>query len=252
MARLIDRLRAYLKQRREWRRMRRKQSKHFARWLVENPGGSYGQFYAVDARRRIDAGDVHATLGVASVDREAVTARAQRVLARFKQAGCEPDHVVVDYGCGSLWIGEAFMDYLQPGNYVGLDVSDTFFAEGLARLPADVVARKRPSVQVISDAVLREVSECKPHFILSLAVMQHVPPKDLAGYFQRIVSLAAAHSRIEISHWPRFRTTWVPPRSWRHSRYAIRAALAPLGYAPEYRPEQRIMPATPGFSVVRR
>ena len=160
--------------------------------------------------------------------------------------------MVVDYGCGSLWIGEAFMGYLQPGNYVGLDVSDVFFAEGLARLPADFVTQKRPSVQVVSDAVLREVGKRKPHFIFSLAVMQHVPPEDLADYFRRIVSLAAPHSRIEIGHWPRFRTTWMPPRSWRHSRHAIGAALAPLGYAAEYRPERRVMPTTPGFSIVRR
>ena len=74
MTRLIDRLRAHLKEGREWRRLRRKQKKQFARWLADNPGGSYGQFYAADARRRIDDGDAHATLGIASVDREAVTA----------------------------------------------------------------------------------------------------------------------------------------------------------------------------------
>jgi hypothetical protein len=251
MTRLIDRLRVYVKARREWRRLRRKQKKQFARWLAGNPGGSYGQFYAADARRRIDEGDRHATLGIASVDRDAVMARAQRVLGDFKRAGCKPEHVVVDYGCGSLWVGEAFMDYLQAGNYVGLDVSDVFFAESLARMPADLVVQKRPSLQVITDAALRNVQARKPDFILSLAVLQHVPPEDLPGFFRRILSLAAPHSRIEIGHWPRFRTTWMPPRSWRHSRHAIRVALAPLGYAPEYRPEQRIMPTTPGFSVVR-
>jgi hypothetical protein len=252
MARLIDRLRTYLKQGRERRRLRHKQKKRFARWLAENPGGSYGQFYAADVRRRIEAGDVHATLGVNSVDREAVTARARRVLGNFKQAGCKPRHVVVDYGCGSLWIGEAFMDYLRAGNYIGLDVSDVFFSEGLARIPAALVAERRPTVQEISDAALRTVRDRKPDFIFSIAVMQHVPPEDLPDYFRRIVSLAAPHSRIEISHWTRFRTAWIPPRSWRHSRRAVRAALAPLGYAAEYRPEQRIMPTTPGFSIVRR
>lgn len=249
---MIGKLRAWLAQRREWRRRWRKRTKKYARWLAAHPGGSYAQFYVEETRRQIDAGMMtYSNIGL-DVDVGFMKKRAKGIIEAFKRAGCQPHHVVVDYGCGSLWIGEAFMDYLQPGNYVGLDVSDTFFAEGLARLPADVVARKRPSVQVISDAVLREVSGRKPHFILSLAVMQHVPPEDLAGYFRRIVSLAALHSRIEISHWPRFRTTWVPPRSWRHSRYAIRAALAPLGYAPEYRQEHRVMPTTPGFSIVRR
>src|SRR5262245_26943485 len=121
MARLIDKVRAFLEARRERRRLRRKQQKQFARWLVDNPGGTYGQFYAADARRRIDAGSPHATLGVDSVDREAVMARARRLVEGFKAAGCKPEHVVVDYGCGSLWIGEAFMDYLEPGKYIGLD-----------------------------------------------------------------------------------------------------------------------------------
>lgn len=252
MTRLIDRLRRYLKQRAERRRLRRKQRKRFARWLADNPGGSYGQFYAADARRRIDAGDAHATLGVASVDRAAVTARAQRILENFKAAGCRPEHVVVDYGCGSLWIGEAFMNYLQPGNYVGLDVSDTFYAEGLARLSVEFVAQRRPSVCVIDDATLRDVRARKPDFIFSIAVLQHVPPDDLPGFFRSVVSLATSHSRIEITHWPRFRTAWMPPRSWRHSRHAIRAALAPLGYAADYQPENRILPTMPGFGVVCR
>src|SRR5512147_3110988 len=89
-AHMISKLRAYLAQRREWRRLRRKQQKHFRRWLASHPGGSYGQFYAADARRRIDAGEPHWTLGVTSVDQAAAKARAQRVLAAFKQAGCAP------------------------------------------------------------------------------------------------------------------------------------------------------------------
>lgn len=88
------------------------------------------------------------------------------MLANFKQAGCKPEHVVVDYGCGSLWIGEACMDYLQLGNYIGLDVSDVFFAEGLA-CRRTFVATKRPSVQVISDPVLRDVRVRQPEFTFS-------------------------------------------------------------------------------------
>ncbi len=249
---LIDKVRAFLKDRRWRRRLRRKQRKKFARWLAGHPGGTYGQFYADDARRRIDAGSTHPTLGVASVDREAVMARARRLVEGFKAAGCKPEHVVVDYGCGSLWIGEAFMDYLEPGNYIGLDVSDVFFAEALARMPADFVAMKRPALAVIGEESLRTVRERKPDFIFSTAVLLHVPPGELGSHFRDVVSLTAPHTRIEIGHWPRFRTVWSPPRSWRHSRYSIRAALAPLGYAPEFRPEHRLLSDTPGFSIVRR
>jgi hypothetical protein len=107
-------------------------------------------------------------------------------------------------------------------------------------------------VTVIGDAALRAARDRKPDFIASIAVMHHVPPDDLPGYFVRIVSLAGPDTRIEICHRVGFRTKWVPPRRWRHSRYAVRSALTPLGYQADYRPESRIMPTTPGFSVVRR
>jgi hypothetical protein len=249
---MIDRLRAYLARRGELRRRARRKRKKFRRWLVLNPCGSYGQFYAVSTRRNIDAGVPHPTLGVANVNRSHVQARAQRILADFKRAGGAPHHVVVDYGCGSLWVGEVFMDYLEPGNYVGLDLVDTFYAEGLTRLPPEFVARSKPSLHVIEDNSLRETRDRNPDFILSLAVMQHVPPGDLADYFSRIVSLAGPRTRIEIGNQVMFCTWGQLPHKYWHSRWSVRSALAPLGYVADYRPENRIMRTTPGFSLVRR
>ena len=245
-------LRAYLKSKLAWRHVHRKHRKRYHQWLAAHPGGSYGQFYGEETRRRIDAGDHHKTLGHATIDQAEVKARAQRVLRDFKQAGCAPHHVFVDYGCGSLWIGEAFMGYLDPGKYVGLDVSDIFFAEGLARIPAELLANRRPIVRAISEEALRDVRALKPDFILSIAVMHHVPPEDLAGFLGRIVSLAGLDTRIEIYSPFASRTKYGTPRTWHHGRGAIESALAPLGYKAEFRPEYRIMPTTQGFSVLRR
>jgi hypothetical protein len=249
---MIGRLRAYLQRRREVRRRARKRQKKFRRWLALNPGGSYGQFYALSTRRNIDAGVLHPTLGVTNVKRSQVEARAQRILADFKRAGCAPHHVVVDYGCGSLWVGEAFMGYLEPGGYVGLDLVDMFYTEGLARLPPEFLASRKPSLHVIDDSSLRETRDRNPDFILSLAVMQHVPPDDLAGYFARIVSLAGPRTRIEIGNQVMFCTWGRSPHKYWHTRWSVRSALAPLGYVADYRPESRIMRTTPGFSLVRR
>jgi len=249
---MIGRLRAYLERRGELRRRARKKQQKFRRWLVVNPGGSYGQFYAESTRRNIDAGVPHPTLGVTNVKKSQVEARARRILADFKRAGCAPHHVVVDYGCGSLWVGEVFMDFLEPGNYIGLDLVDTFYIEGLARLPPEFVASRKPSVHLIADSSLRETRDRNPDFILSVAVMQHVPPGDLAGYFARIASLAGPRTRIEIGNQVMFCTWGQSPHKYWHSRWSVRSALAPLGYVVDYRPENRIMRTTPGFSLVRR
>ena len=249
---MIGRLRGYLKQRRKLRRQHRKRWELFERWLAAHPGGCYGEFLAEETRSRINAGESHYTLGLTSVDQAQVKARAQTILGSFRAAGGNPRHVVVDYGCGSLWVGEAFMDYLDPGNYIGLDVSDTFYAEGLTRLSPEFIASRMPVLRVITDQVLREVRDRMPDFIMSFAVMHHVPPEELAGFLKRIVSLAHPRSRIEIAHAVGFRTRWVALRRCRHGRYAVRSALASLGYKADYRPESRIFTSTPGFSVVRR
>lgn len=249
---MIGRLRAWLTRKREWRRLLRKRNKKYARWLAAHPGGSYTRFYVEEVRRQIDAGMMkHSNLGL-DVNTGAMKRSAQRMLEEFKRAGCRPDHIVVDYGCGSLWIGEAFMDYLEPGNYVGLDVVDWFYLEGLTRFPESYVAERRPMLRVISDESLREVRDRQPDFILSTGVLMHVPPGGLAGYFASLTAAAAPRTRIEIGHEVRLVSGWQPPRFWRHSRFAIDAALSGLGYGARYAARHRIAPAMPGFALVRR
>jgi hypothetical protein len=248
---MLGKLRAWLAQRREWRRRRRKRQKKYARWLAAHAGGSYAQFYVQETRRQIDAGMMkNANIGL-DVDVGFMKMRAQSILEAFKRAGCRPHHVVVDYGCGSLWIGEAFIDYLAPGNYVGLDVADGFYAEALTRFSADYVAERRPMLRVISEDSLREVRDSKPDFILSTGVLMHVPPEDLAGYFARLTAIALPQTRIEIGHNAALFSGWEPPRFWRHSRFAIGSALSALGYEARYAAQHRILTAR-GFALVRR
>jgi hypothetical protein len=249
---MIGKLRAWLAQRREWRRRWRKRKKKYARWLAAHPGASYAQFYVEETRRQIDAGMMtYSNIGL-DVDVRFMKTRAQRILEAFKRAGCQPRHVVVDYGCGSLWIGEAFMDYLKPGNYVGLDVAEDFYREALTRFPVGYVADRRPMLRVISPDSLGEVRDRKPDFILSTGVLMHVPPEDLADYFAGVTAVALPHTRIEIGFQAHWFSGWEPPRFWRHSRFAIGSTLAALGYKARYTARHRIVPTMPGFALVRR
>lgn len=249
---MLGKLRAWLEQRRAWRRRRRKRKKKYARWLAVHPGGSYAQFYVEETRRQIDAGMMKdGNIGL-DVDVRFMKQRAQRILEAFKRAGCRPHHVVVDYGCGSLWVGEAFIDYLEPSNYVGLDVADGFYVEALNRFPEPYVAERRPTLRVIAPDTLREVRDRKPDFILCSAVLMHVPPEDLTDFFARLTAVALPHTRIEIAYRAVFFSHWEPPRFWRHSRFAIRSALATLGYEARYAARHRILASTPGFALIRR
>lgn len=248
---MIGRLRSYVRRRIAAHRRARNRREGFKQWLLQYPGSTYAHFLADHVYRNLQMGKPHPTLGVTNVSEPRVRRRAQGILADFKRAGCTPDHVVVDYGCGSLWVGEAFMGYLQPGNYIGLDVVDLFYKDGLARLPAEFVASRKPVLHVIDDATLAEARARRPDFIFSGAVMQHVPPAELSGYFARVISLAAPHTRTEICAPTAFCPWGRHPGIHWHTPSSIKRALAPLGYVADFRAERRIMPRTPGFSLVR-
>lgn len=47
--------------------------------------------------------------------------------------GLQPEHRLLDVGCGALRAGIHFVDYLQPGNYYGIDINDTLLATGYER-----------------------------------------------------------------------------------------------------------------------
>jgi hypothetical protein len=211
----------------------------YRRWLARHPGGDFGQYYAHDARERIAQAKAKGrsnpprTLGN-DLDPIPARARAESLLAYLKWMGCRPDHLVVDFGCGSLWVGEVLMGYLDPGRYLGMDVVDFFYAEAQKRLGPAVIRERQPTFEVISPDSLVRGRARNPDFILSTAVLQHVRPRELFDYFSQIVSLCAPSTRVIIGHKPDERTAVIACHNLQHSRDAIRTALDRLGYEPRF------------------
>lgn len=210
----------------------------FRRWQSSHPGGNYGQFYADDARGRINQIGLKPVILPKTLGRHIGPARARQrgesLLEYLKWAGCRPEHAVVDFGCGSLWAGEVLMSYLEPGRYIGMDVVDFFYHEALQRLGAEFVADRRPVLELISPASLEGVKARKADFIVSTAVLLHVRPADLSDYFTQLTSLCGPSTRIIIGHKPHRWTRVDGAQSLQHSRRSIEAALADIGYEPHF------------------
>jgi hypothetical protein len=117
------------------------------------------------------------------------TALAEDVCALLRRFGLERHHTCVDYGCGSLRIGAKLIEFLDPDRYVGLDVTDIFFTAGLDDLDPEIRLTKRPTLQLINQDSLRDLRSTPPEFLFSFAVIQHVPPAELAGFLDSFVSL---------------------------------------------------------------
>lgn len=103
--------------------------------------------------------------------------------------GLQPDDVAVDYGCGSLRLGRALIDYLAPGKYWGVDITHEFYELGLQGMDAAFIRDKRPNLGVIQTDVLARVRADKPRFVASWHVCSKVPEARLDTYLGNIVSL---------------------------------------------------------------
>jgi len=138
--------------------------------------------------RRMARGDLTNTLGVQILDEAQTRAAAEQWRATLVKLGLRPEHLCVEYGCGSLWCAEPTIRNLQPGRFIGLDATDRFYEFGRQRL-GGLLAEKRVGLAVISRRTLSEVAALKPDFVYSHRVLHHVPRRALRRFVRNLASL---------------------------------------------------------------
>src|SRR6185369_5241470 len=74
-------------------------------WLTARRGLPE-QRYAERTLQRMADGKLRDTLGLQVRDEAATREKAERWLAQMIELGLRPDHLCVEYGCGSLWCAE--------------------------------------------------------------------------------------------------------------------------------------------------
>ena len=207
---------------------------HHKKWRGKHPGAPFANFYADRITYKLRSGRRHTTLGArgwfaaddrpAEWDRELFVQRGLRRWGEIVGFGLEPDMRCVDYGCGSLRLGQHAMRYLDAGNYWGIDVTDTFIKTGRDLLSPELLARKTPRLSTINGEVLREIRAWEPDFIFSNAVLQHVPPEELSLFFERLESMMAPHTKAFILYITEDRVRRFDAMSWSYPAEFIRAA----------------------------
>lgn len=212
------------------------------RWRLfrfSHPGAAFSAFYADSIGSKLDKGKVHRTLGQASWSKSHLRAGTGERAAAFAAEGVpqferlwamrpEGDGAVVDYGCGSLRIGQHFIRRLGPGKYWGLDVTDRFYNDGLRLLPETLVAERAPHLAVIGEAALATAAAARPSFIFSISVMKHVPPDELEAYWRNVLSLAGTGSLVVIDGNLAHRAMRTGGKNWAYPEDRLRHILATL------------------------
>ncbi len=90
--------------------------------------------------------------------------------------GLKPEHVLLDIACGSLRSGVHFINYLEPGNYLGVEKEAELIRLGIEQeLGAEANATKKPEF-VISDSFEFSKLSKRPDFALAQSLFTHLPP----------------------------------------------------------------------------
>jgi SAM-dependent methyltransferase len=140
--------------------------------------------YALESHvAQLKAGAAHPTLGQKMTNgrdwRMAGKGEYQRIAQTYQ---IKPHHHVVDYGCGSLRVGLHFIEMLEAGHFIGLDVKIGMIDFGVDLLGADFMTKYQPELFELNDLTVDFTSYVGADFLYSTACAFQVHPEDQAEY----------------------------------------------------------------------
>ena len=209
--------------------------REYRQYREANPGARFGDFYAHKAVESINRNIPHATLGKRLRSGQEWSQAGVKQLEFLKKEGLKPHHRLVDFGCGSLLVGQHLIRYLDPGHYWGLDITDVFIQMGVELLPQVLLAERKPRFRIIDPSVLEEARRVEPDFVYSRAVLRHVPPEELSEFFSQIMSLLGKKTRLLVTGMTASSIARVSPRSWAFPESLIREHVERFGGTVEFK-----------------
>lgn len=100
--------------------------------------------------------------------------------------GLTTESVLLDLGCGSFRAGRFFINYLAPGNYLGMDKQAVLVREGrIHEIAAELWEQKHPEIVVSSDFDLSRFSK-SPDVVLAQSLLTHLTKKDIRLCLKRV------------------------------------------------------------------
>jgi hypothetical protein len=94
--------------------------------------------------------------------------------------GLRPEHVLLDIACGCLRLGNRIIPYLDPGNYLGIDIDGDLIEHGkTVELGPELYALKRPELVVSGSFEFDKFS--KPADVaMAQSLFSHLARADIA------------------------------------------------------------------------
>ena len=100
--------------------------------------------------------------------------------------GLQPQHRLLDLGCGSLRAGLWFIRYLECGNYYGMDISPNIIEAGRRFLIEAGLESHEPHLTVNYNLKFEGLSDVTFDYIIAQSVFTHMPGNDIEECFANL------------------------------------------------------------------
>ena len=151
----------------------------------------------------------------------------------LRAVGLQPDHRVLDVGCGPLRAGSHLIQHLDEHGYWAFDSNADFIDAARSLIAADARLRaKQPRVEVIREFDFSALGDCRPDFVLAFSVLNHCRAARRRAFLQNLPSVLKPTSKVYISH-----ASWFAESHLEHTALRqTRVIDSPEHIAPSLRP----------------
>lgn len=128
----------------------------------------------------------------------------------LRACGLEPQHRLLDVGCGALRGGIHFVRYLDPGHYFGLDVNASLLAAGRRELAAAGLDER--AIRLVADDGFR-ADRFGATFDVAIAVslFTHLPMNAIVRCLAAVGPTLAPGARFHASYFEAPAAVWIEP-----------------------------------------
>ena len=146
-------------------------------------------------RRLVEGADrtaVRAARRYVATDEES----GRRQLSLLKREGCRPSSTVLEVGCGALHAGIPTIEYLDPGNWVGIDPNRWLIDAALTRPGySELVETKQASFLTVDNFDASSLGRSFD-FVLSHSVLSHAAHWQLPLFLHNVGKVLVPGGRI--------------------------------------------------------
>jgi SAM-dependent methyltransferase len=127
-----------------------------------------------------------AARAVANSDRKVWRKAGARQFDYLRTHGLQPQHRMLEIGCGNLRAGWRFIDYLEPGGYYGIDISPEVILAAHRTVVAEGVEAKLPYLTLVDDLTFGFLPDATFDVVHAHSVFSHSPLSVIEEAFSHV------------------------------------------------------------------